>query len=67
MTILSDEIPFTNDAIRIYLKEINAEIDKLRPAVSLFNKLVTRKKLAQKRLDQHEHVPNMAAEVERSV
>ena len=53
MTILTEEIPFTNQAIKIYIEEAERRIEVLRPSAQEFDRLKTRLKLANKRLEQH--------------
>ena len=53
MTIESEEIPFTNEAIKIYIEEAEKRIDFLSNYVRESNRLKTRLKLAKKRLDKH--------------
>lgn len=52
MTNISDEIPFTTDALRLYIKEAIKELEKLRPSVNQFNRLKNRLKTAKERLDK---------------
>jgi len=50
MTILSEEIPFTNEAIKIYIKEAQKIINDLNKYVRESARLKTRVKVARKRL-----------------
>ena len=54
MTILQDEIPFTNSAIRIYVKEAEKRMKILFPNLQEYRKLKRRIKMAQKRLQNTE-------------
>ena len=54
MTILQDEIPFTNSAIRIYVKEAEKRMKILFPDFQEYQKLKRRIKMAQKRLQNTE-------------
>jgi hypothetical protein len=51
MTI-SEEIPFTSDALKIYIDEIEKEMDRLHLAVLAYGKLKTRLKKARERLEK---------------
>ena len=53
MTILSEELPFTNEALKIFIDEVEKEIERLSPYVSQFNKFKRRLKLARERLKTH--------------
>ena len=45
-----DEIPFTNEALNIYISEAEKEMERIKPFVSEFNKLKNRIKIAKERL-----------------
>ena len=47
---ITDELPFTTEALRLYIEEGKKELDRLAPMVSLHNKIQARIKKAQERL-----------------
>ena len=49
MTI-EQEIPFTNDALKIYIDEIDKRMDYLNKFVSEYRKLKFRRKVAENRI-----------------
>lgn len=53
MTILQNELPFTNSALEIYITEAEKRMKQIWPHVSEYNKLKLRVKLAKNRLNKH--------------
>ena len=53
MTILSEEIPFTNEALKIYVVEIEKRIEYLSQFVNENVRLRRRLKKARDRLEKH--------------
>jgi len=51
LTILSEEIPFTSSAIKIYIDEVESEMGKIHEYVLKYNRLKTRLKKARERLE----------------
>jgi hypothetical protein len=47
-----DEIPFTSEALKIYIEEAEKRISQIFPYVSEYNKLKTRIKKAHEKLMQ---------------
>lgn len=50
---IEQEIPFTNEALDIYILEANKRIEQLRPFVSEYNKLKNRVRVAKERIAKH--------------
>ena len=53
MTILTEEIPFTNEALKIYISGVTKRIEFLNPFVNEERRLTFRLKKAIKRLEDH--------------
>lgn len=52
--MIAEEIPQTKDGLYAYISEAEKEIEKLKPSVSVFNKLKIRVKLCRERLSKAE-------------
>lgn len=50
---ISDEIPFTKEALNDYIYLCNQEIKRCQPYVSLYARLNKRKKAAEEKLSQY--------------
>jgi hypothetical protein len=50
--LIEKEVPFTTEAIKIYIKETEKRIKFLQPYVSEFDKLKNRLKFAKERLEK---------------
>jgi hypothetical protein len=51
--VIIDEIPFTNEAIEIYIKEAEKRMEQLSPSFQEFNKLKKLVSIAKERLKKH--------------
>lgn len=53
MTLLTEEIPFTNEALKIYISETEKEMNKIHEIILKYGRLKTRLKKSRKRLKDH--------------